>query len=375
MPFTSLRNLALIAAACGGIAAPAGAQQAFVAEPVNLPPADFTGDQFVDNDGCIFVRAGFDGKTTWVPRVTRSREPVCGQEPTFAAAAVPEPAEEPAVETVEAPSALAAVEAPKSPRAAAPATAASPAAQPAAAATPARSARPQASVPPRIVRSAPPRAPVAADARWDRPAPRIAPSAEVIPTAGGGTMVVAESSWIVPDQVFESRVERGVTIPPGYEPAWEDGRLNPWRAWQKVAGFRATQRVWTSTVPRIGIPEGVPATVEDPVAVYRTTAPAPRTGTGVRYVTDDGRRAVVSTSGAAAQPARFVRVGLFSSQGGADAAARRLHSAGLPVRFGTQRHDGRSLRAVLVGPFTSDAALRDGLAQTRRAGYADAVAH
>ncbi|WP_438991654.1 SPOR domain-containing protein [Lentibacter sp.] len=54
--------------------------------PVNYPPASYKGKQFVDNDGCAFVRAGIDGRVNWIPRVSRSRKLLCGLKPTFSGA-------------------------------------------------------------------------------------------------------------------------------------------------------------------------------------------------------------------------------------------------------------------------------------------------
>ena len=53
--------------------------------PMNFPPSDFTGNQFVDNAGCAFVRAGIGGNVTWVPRVDRRRNQLCSFQPTFGA--------------------------------------------------------------------------------------------------------------------------------------------------------------------------------------------------------------------------------------------------------------------------------------------------
>jgi hypothetical protein len=56
--------------------------------PVNLPPSGFDGQQFVDNAGCAFARAGVSGTTVWVPRVDQTRNQICGLAPTFGATAV-----------------------------------------------------------------------------------------------------------------------------------------------------------------------------------------------------------------------------------------------------------------------------------------------
>lgn len=50
--------------------------------PAELPPASYTASQYVDSRGCVFIRAGVDGNTAWVARLTRQRRHVCGMEPT-----------------------------------------------------------------------------------------------------------------------------------------------------------------------------------------------------------------------------------------------------------------------------------------------------
>jgi hypothetical protein len=54
--------------------------------PRDLPPAGFAGRQFTDSGGCVFIRAGFDGREAWVPRVSSDRRQLCGYPPSFAAA-------------------------------------------------------------------------------------------------------------------------------------------------------------------------------------------------------------------------------------------------------------------------------------------------
>lgn len=71
--------------------------------PAELPPESFGGSQYVDSKGCAYIRAGVSGVTTWVPRVSRSREQLCGFQPTFAQAPEPEPQPEPVAEPIPAP--------------------------------------------------------------------------------------------------------------------------------------------------------------------------------------------------------------------------------------------------------------------------------
>ena len=59
--------------------------------PAEYPPESYQGKQYVDSKGCVYIRAGVDGATTWVPRVARNRTVVCGFQPTGIASAAEAP--------------------------------------------------------------------------------------------------------------------------------------------------------------------------------------------------------------------------------------------------------------------------------------------
>ncbi|WP_309663899.1 SPOR domain-containing protein [Tabrizicola sp.] len=62
------------------VGGPAGARD--LLQPAEIPPVAYSGQQYVDSKGCLFLRAGLDGQIAWIPRVTRDGVPVCGYPPS-----------------------------------------------------------------------------------------------------------------------------------------------------------------------------------------------------------------------------------------------------------------------------------------------------
>jgi hypothetical protein len=124
-------------------------------------------------------------------------------------------------------------------------------------------------------------------------------------------------------------VVRGYTgPPPGYEPVWTDGRLNPDRGIPPDAAGHLSSR----NVPVV------------------TDAPAQVMMSGHRYV----------------------QVGTYGDPANAQRAAATLHGLGLPVGLATFHRNGAALQVVAAGPFSSAADLDAALRAARAAGYSDA---
>ncbi len=333
-------------------------------QPAEFPPASYTGKQYIDSKGCVFVRAGFDGAVTWVPRVTRSRKVLCGQQPTFAGRPTPAPpvvANVPAVRPV--------------PVIATPRVVAAP--------VPARPA------PPRVVTVTPPPAPVATN-----PAPgvrtacpnasafsqqylnpsrfpvRCGPQAEN-PNVGRGR---SSSSMLV--------VPAGPEIAPpeGYRAAFDDGRFNPNRGKGTYEGHLQMRLVWTAGVPRRLVDQN---TGRDVTSLFPGLKfPFINMRQQKRYAAANSgtetSRTVLSTKNVVPEQAapsghRYVQVGTFGVAANAQNSAARLQALGLPVGMASFKKKGKTYRVVLAGPFSSAGQLQAALNAARRGGFPDAI--
>jgi len=247
--------------------------------PAEVPPSTFNGRQYVDSAGCVFVRAGQGDVVAWMPRLTRSNEPLCGYAPTnIEAAQGPETAVATVAHTTTTAKQLASVQdvtlmsaARSDARSISAAPTASPtdvvmrpATRAACGATALRlghrigcDTTPEdgpgnlvaIQIPPQtrnsthglegsngkdLRRTAPARIVVASDATYS-----FSPSAQ-------GTVIVgsAETAKRL------SRDTQRIAVPRGYKEAWTDGRLNVFRGVGTDNGTSQMRRTWTESVPQ-----------------------------------------------------------------------------------------------------------------------------
>lgn len=280
--------------------------------PVNLPPEGFAGEQFVDNAGCTFMRAGFAGATNWVPRFNEDRTPMCGRQPSFpptpatVVAAAPEATPTPAPQTrpsVPTATAQAAPAAPVRPAPTQPrpmqATPPAPAPQSAPVAPlvvataadgrpvgahpdcPANApfasfgagpdgvrtmtchalpgvggarvtpGRPHDAVPHSPARPAAPHDDGARPVGAHPSCPARAPYGSVEHRADGTRVIYCHSlpRAAMPRGTAAVAVATAQPIPPGYTPVWTDDRLNPHRGVRTAAGDAQMRAVWTDSTP------------------------------------------------------------------------------------------------------------------------------
>lgn len=373
-------SVVLIAAMAAGAGAADAQSLRNADEPAEFPPDSYTGRQYVDSRGCVYIRAGFDGAVTWVPRVDRGRNVVCGFQPTLTGPrTLPTVADAPATTPAPVPRTVMAAPAP----------------------TPA----------PAPVVTAPP--PVATANTTIQIVPRAGTSAttSVCPGVSG-----VSAAYMQPTNGFpvrcgpqaESPYGRApgsssleeLTPPPGYRAVdFGDDRLNPNRGVQTLDGWTQMSLVWTQTVPRrlIDVSTGQDVTAKYPTLQYPFTTlqqqrVAAETGEPVKLVLPNGdvARAVVvsgpapavtetriSTKSAepeSAAPASspFVQAGRYTDDAAARAAVLRLQQAGLPVKIGKGTSNGKPFQIVVAGPYATEAALQAGLRAVRALGFTDA---
>ncbi|OWU85055.1 hypothetical protein ATO6_08340 [Oceanicola sp. 22II-s10i] len=386
--------------------------------PSEYPPASYKGTQYVDSKGCVYIRAGVGGTVTWVPRVARNRQVVCGYRPTFETAPR---GTGPVVATEQVVVITPAQPENGAPPAAAPRVAAAPKPAPVTV-KPVAAAQAR----PSMVPSKP--APVTTARRTGTtaaPAPRTeavrvtsapaavrpAPRAVAVP---GPTVTVPQGRAVCPantqstgqyvrrdgqlllrcvrvkqaPQVVQGGGQRSypahvaaqrelntvrTPVPKGYVKAFKDDRLNPRRAEGTAAGQRQMELVWTNTVPRRLVDR---RTGKDVTALFPNFKNPFVSSSG--STVQGGAKAkqpVVSSRSAPRATAtghRYVQVGMFGEPGNATRAAQRLGASGLPVRYSTYSKGGKALKVVLAGPFADQAALNRALSVARKAGFRDA---
>ncbi len=292
--------------------------------PAEIPPASYQGAQYVDSKGCVFVRAGFGGTVSWVPRVRQDRTVICGQTPTLGQAAAA-PAAEPAPAPVAA--------APQ-PAVAAPVATAAPPVVMAKPVAPRRKVR-RAAEPSGDTTAAPVRivavatvtgaAQCADDAataeryilsdgrRVTRCGPPVADPVRYLNGLKMAGLRVVRDGAGTTGKPFERTAAIDSTPPPkGFKPAWDDDRLNPLRG--------------------IGT---------------KPTAPTGATASAGRF---------------------YIQVGAFGVAANADGAAETIGALGLP----SAREGQRGLTAVLAGPFASASDAADALRRLRGSGFPEA---
>jgi len=357
--------------------------------PAETPPLSYSGDQYVDSRGCVFVRVGFGTATEWVPRVGRDRQQVCGMAPSGGGfRAAPDFASTSGVTVIGGPAPAPAVPAPV--------IAAAPAA-------PQIRVAPQVRVvtaPAPVTVQAPsgisgcPNLPAAQQPYFTGEGARCGPQVNhpgVGPqsglaggTYGGGTVTGVPRSF-------------ALSAPPaGYQLAWDDGRLNPYRGVGTPSGEAQMLQVWTNTVPRRLTTVPISAAANRPQISYA------RNG-GNTLVVASSSRAPLANGGdvreararvpavdqpaspaaaPAAAPANEVRVGAghrhvlagtFAGQAEAANAYNRLASVGLPARIGQVQRQGQTLFVVMAGPYGDPQTLGRALLQARGAGFPGAI--
>lgn len=376
--------------------------------PTEVPPASYTESYYIDSKGCMFIRAGYGGNVTWVPRAERSRQVVCGLTPTVVAGATPPPA------AAQAPQRVAAVPAP------APAPQAAPVAPPARTTTPVatwnwfavqprRTTSGRGQVPPSVVAAAPVAAP---------PRVQAAPVRTAAVSQGGRLAIRTVPQAVHPADHLNGRLGRVAVAPGAGQPvvvtraaplAVPDGYVSLLSEDQRVArrgvgtpqGQAAMDLIWTDTMPRRLIdattgrevspqiisagyaPAGAAAPVRNtettPVR-YRQRVPdaaSPSNMIDLRNIEDTSAPAVAPVEVTVAPPAaagggQFVQVATFGVPANAERTLARFSAAGLPVYARPISRGGRSLKIVLLGPFTDTASAASALSAARGAGFDDA---
>lgn len=372
--------------------------------PAEMPPANFQGQQYVDSRGCVFMRAGLSGKTTWVARIGRDRRPICNavsmaeakarlDAPELTSQAKPQVVAMQQPKAVGKPMATVASNMQAKTQIGLQAPIVVPGLAPAPLVAMPTKAAPTVTAPtvtaPTVSRKArcPAEAPV-----LERMALRTGGTVLVCtrgdgtatgwlspgyPTGVGGTIENTLGHQVMPQRHVTPNLQQntvaaqagaqaqtviaGVAIAAPkaaktqYVAAWKDGRLNPLRGKGTAQGWAMQAQVWTQKTP----------------ADLVVAKPAKQTDAKLR-VTQSTRSVDQTTQAPATKAARYVQVGTFGNPNNVATVAGALAAMGLPVAKSRMTKSGRELVIVLAGPFNSAQAAQTALGMAHQAGFGDA---
>ncbi len=405
--------------------------------PAEQPPAGFKGQQYVDSRGCVFLRAGYGGQISWIPRVSRDRRQLCGYGGSGGkvevAEAAPAPApvpKQPVARSAPLDTVASIKTAPKIRTAApvgskvatadyvpaAPMIKQAPRRQVVVAAPTPQVRRP--ATPTELAAAAPvQRTTVQRETQYAGQTVDTVPSAsglrlacpaanpvaqrfevygggsKIMCTTGGSSLVGATFPRYVSGDLngvtqgynvyTSTKSSKEPGIPEGYHTAWKDGRLNVNRGRQTVQGVVDQDEIWTRTVPS-ELREGSTVKRKRLVVVVRPStkgvAQESRVVVSTKSVPQTKVGAVrrVETQARVAPKTKskggsLVQVGSFGVASNADGAAARLSGLGLPVVRSKVNKGGKALQIVYAGPFGSAAEAQAALNAARRAGFGDAI--
>ncbi|SDW16339.1 SPOR domain-containing protein [Roseicitreum antarcticum] len=319
-----------------GVTGPALAQNGALV-PAEMPPADYSGNQYSDSRGCLFIRASFDGRVTWVPRFDGNRQPICTT-PASAPASAPAPAPAPAPVPASPPPATTTT---------ASTTAGTLARSPAIA--PQRISQtvsvPQPATPPRRASSPRQTSRPSLPAGHNAACPASSPFGELVRRASGEVAVRCVTS-----ANLMLNPPAGATTMPYLPPvALTNTAVQPRPAPLPIAPLPIAPPP-IAPLPTVA-PQPVmlqPVTLQ-PVAL--TTPPAPR---------------------AAPYIGTFVQVATFGVPQNAARTHAALQARGLPARLQPTHAHGQRMQVVLAGPFFDTNTARNAVQTARGMGFADA---